>query len=137
VPNGRGPFELESALARWQRVWATLLWLTDLVVAVLNKYVFRGLWTRAIQSLPEGIPYNNGSPHVQFKARSAWRSLFSRAGYRLSGERNLAFLSGPFSNYLLGASRSFCAFNVRIAPRLPSAMVSNWAFILESWNAKS
>jgi 2-polyprenyl-3-methyl-5-hydroxy-6-metoxy-1,4-benzoquinol methylase len=37
VPNGRGPFELESALARWQRVWATLLWLTDLVVAVLNK----------------------------------------------------------------------------------------------------
>ena len=26
--------------------------LTDLVVAVLNKYVFRGLWTRAIQSLP-------------------------------------------------------------------------------------
>lgn len=132
LPNGRGPFELESALAHVPMIGAMLLRMTDFVVAVLNKYVFRELWTRAIQTLPEDIPYNHDSPHIQFKSRRAWLDLFSRAGYRLIDERNLAFLSGPFSNYLLGASRGFCGFNVRIASRLPSEIVSNWAFVLQS-----
>lgn len=137
IPNGCGPFELESALARVPILGPALLGLTDIFVAVLNKYFFRGLWTRAIQALPEGIPYNQDSPHVQFKSRRAWLELFSRAGYCTRAERNLAFISGPFSNYLLGASRGVCALNVRISPHLPPALVSNWVFMLESCNAKS
>jgi 2-polyprenyl-3-methyl-5-hydroxy-6-metoxy-1,4-benzoquinol methylase len=134
LPNGRGPFELESALARMPIIGPILLRITDYGVAVLNKYVFRGLWTRALQNVPLDIPYNHDSPHVHFKTRRAWLNLCSHAGYRLIDERNLSFLSGPFSNYLLGASRGFCSFNVRIASRLPPAIVSNWSFVIQKKN---
>lgn len=134
VPNGWGPFEMESALARTPVIGKTLMTTTDFFIAILNKYVIRGLWTRAVEELPKDIPYNHDSSHIQFKSHSAWLNLFNQCGYQLKGERKLAFLSGPFSNYLLGASRILCSFNVRLASKLPSAIVSNWAFVLQRSN---
>lgn len=42
VPNGRGPFEIESALSRVPVLGPVLLRLTDLSVAVLNKFIMKG-----------------------------------------------------------------------------------------------
>jgi SAM-dependent methyltransferase len=134
LPNGKGCFELESALSRAKVIGPALLRATGLFVGLLNRTIFHGVWTRAAAVAPADIPYNLGSPHVQFKSRSEWLHLFAEAGYRLESERNLAFLSGPFSNYLLGASRRFCLFNVRVASRLPPTLVSNWAFVLAPQN---
>jgi SAM-dependent methyltransferase len=129
VPNGRGPFEIESALARAPLIGRSLLWVTDRFVAVLNKTVLRGVWTRWAQAEP-AAPYNIECGHVQFFSRSALRRLFSEQQLRVLDFRRLSFLSGPFTNYLLAPSRGFCRLNTRVADHLPAALVSAWWFEL-------
>jgi SAM-dependent methyltransferase len=130
VPNGRGPFEIESALARVSLLGPGLLKLTDLIVAVMNKFIFQGLWSKAMEAQPTGIPYNHESAHVQFLGERSWRRLFEGQGLRVISKQNLALLSGPFSNYIFGASTHCVAANVWAAGRMASALVSNWAFEL-------
>lgn len=132
LPNGFGPFEIECALSRIRLVGPALLRCVDLGVAVLNKFVFRGLWTRAMQEVPADLPYNGDSPHVQFRSLRGWQRTFEMAGCRVQVRRNLSFLAGPFSNYLFGASRRFCTANVRVAGCLPGAVVSGWVFRLSA-----
>lgn len=130
LPNGLGPFEIESAISRVPMVGSTLMRLVDLFVATLNKYVFRGAWTRAANAMPADLPYNSASPHVQFKSIRGWRRLFARAGFAVEAKRNLSFLAGPISNYLFSASEWFCEQKVRIAAGLPAPVVSGWTFKL-------
>jgi 2-polyprenyl-3-methyl-5-hydroxy-6-metoxy-1,4-benzoquinol methylase len=130
LPNGFGPFEIESALARVPVLGPVLLRATDLLVALLNKFVLRGLWTRTLQQVPAGIPYNDDSPHMQFRSHGGWTSLFHHASFHVARQRNLTFLAGPFTNYLLGCSVTWCEFNARLGRRLPKSLVSCWAFEL-------
>lgn len=128
VPNGNGLFEIESAISRLQGIGPLTLKMLVLFVAFLNKLVFRGLWSRGMDLVPKDIPYNDESPHLQFKSYSGWLSLLDHCGYRLVDKRNLAFMSGPYSNTLLGFNRLFCRLNLLLASKLPSSAVSNWVF---------
>ena len=130
VPNGYGPFELESAFSRAPVIGSALLKLTDLTVAVMNKFVFKGLWTRAIEELPKDIPYNSESPHVQFRSEQNWKRLFDAEHLVIKQRCNLALVCGPFSNYLFGASKNLVAANVWAARHMATRFVSNWAFEL-------
>lgn len=130
LPNGFGPFEMESLLSRLPWLGPGLLRLVDIGVALLNKFVFRGAWTQVVQAAPADIPYNDHSPHVQFRTHGQWIDLFRACGLDVGREHNLTFLSGPFSNYLLGASSSVCAMNVHVARYLPRFFVSSWVFTL-------
>jgi SAM-dependent methyltransferase len=130
VPNGHGPFEIESAVARAPLIGRSLLWVMDRFVAVLNKTVLRGVWSRWAQSEP-AVPYNIECGHVQFFSRPALRALFSEQQLRVLAFHRLSFLSGPFTNYLLAPSRTFCRLNTRVADHLPAALVSAWWFELE------
>jgi SAM-dependent methyltransferase len=127
IPNGHGPFELESALARLPYLGPALLWCVDHAVAVLNKYgPLRGSWTRALSVAPADLPYNDESGHVQFFRRRSAEELLRAAGFRIAKFTNISFLSGPFTNYWFGASPRFCRWNVGIAASLPSRLVSGW-----------
>jgi SAM-dependent methyltransferase len=126
VPNGFGPFEIESWLSRLPVFGRASLWIVDHFVATLNRFVFKGAWTQVVTA-PE-VPYNAECGHVQFFTRGAL--LRMAAGFGLVPRRaaGVSWLSGPYTNYLLAPSRSFCAFNTRIADWFPSWMLSAWFF---------
>jgi len=126
IPNGLGPFELESWLSRLPAFGPASLWTVDHLVAVLNRFVFRGAWTEVVT--PPDLPYNAECGHVRFFTRSALLAVAGDAGLRLLRESGLSWLSGPYTNYLFAPSRAFCAFNTRVADWLPSWMVSGWFF---------
>jgi len=129
VPNGFGPFETESSLSRVPVLGPLLLKVTEYAVAVLNKVgPFKGKWTAALAEPPADLPYNLESGHVQFFTRRRLAALSSGAGFHITRVENLSFLSGPFTNFLLGASRAFCQWNVTVAPSLPWFAVSAWFF---------
>lgn len=128
VPNGRGPFEIESALSRVHAAGPVLLWLMDRSIAVLDRTVLRGVWSRAAASLPKNLPYNMDFGHVRFFSRSAMLELIHDTGLEVVGSRNISFLSGPFTNYLFSPFPAFCDWNVQVADRLPYWLASAWFF---------
>lgn len=128
VPNGWGAFELESALSRLPIVGPALLKLTDFSVAILNKTVLRGVWTRAAVQVPEGLPYNVDSGHVQFFSMSRMVGMVARAGMTVVMQRNLSFLAGPFTNSVFTPWQAFCVWNTRVADRIAYWLASAWLF---------
>ena len=128
VPNGYGPFEIESAISRLPVVGPSLLWLTDRLVALADKTLLKDVWSRAVVNDPVDVPYNAESGHVQFFSRRAIRRLFHKCGLETVYEANLSFLSGPFTNYLFSPFSRFCQANVWIADKLPVCVVSAWYF---------
>jgi 2-polyprenyl-3-methyl-5-hydroxy-6-metoxy-1,4-benzoquinol methylase len=128
VPNGRGPFELESALSRLPLLGPALLKLTDLLVAVLNKSLLKGVWSRASAWVPDDLPYNIHSGHLQFFSRPEMMELLARVGLEAVNRRSLSFLAGPFTNSLFSPSQAFCKWNARVVDRLPPRLASAWFF---------
>ena len=128
VPNGRGPFEIESALSRVPFVGTGLLKFTDFFVALLNKTIMKGAWSKVVALAPKDLPYNIESGHVQFFLENSMLNLFQSAGMELADSCNVSFLSGPFTNYLFAPSERFCGWNSRVADRLPSRFASAWFF---------
>jgi 2-polyprenyl-3-methyl-5-hydroxy-6-metoxy-1,4-benzoquinol methylase len=128
VPNGRGPFEIESALSRVPFLGQGLLKLTDFSVAVLNKTIMKGAWSKVAAVAPKDLPYNIESGHVQLFAKDNMFNLFKDAGMQIASARNVSFLSGPFTNYLFSPYERFCAWNSKVADQLPSWFASAWFF---------
>jgi 2-polyprenyl-3-methyl-5-hydroxy-6-metoxy-1,4-benzoquinol methylase len=129
IPNGFGPFETESALARAPLLGPLLLRAVEYGVAVLNKFgPLRGKWTEALSEVPPDLPYNLESRHVQFFTRRRLAALSDSAGFRIVRIESLSFLAGPFTNFLFGASRAFCRWNVVVAASLPRFAASAWFF---------
>lgn len=126
VPNGYGPFEIESWLGRLPVFGPASLWTVDHFVAVLNRFVFRGAWTSVVSA--SDVPYNAECGHVQFFTPGGLRRMAARAGIRSDKPTGLSWLSGPYTNYLFAPSRPFCAFNTWIADWLPLWLVSGWFF---------
>jgi 2-polyprenyl-3-methyl-5-hydroxy-6-metoxy-1,4-benzoquinol methylase len=125
IPNGYGPFEVESAFSR-QTIGKALLRLIDLAVALINKFILRGFWSKI--ATPPALPYNLESEHIQFFTRKAFLKIAQNAGFTVVSSHNLSLFSGPFTNYFFAPFESFCHWNSRIAERLPSAWVSAWFF---------
>lgn len=128
VPNGYGPFELESWLSRLPLIGWASLWTIDRLVAVANRFVFRGAWT-AVASSPD-LPYNAESGHVQFFTRRALLRLAAGCGFTPVQLTGVSWLAGPYTNYLFAPSRVFCHANAEAARWLPSWMLSAWFFEL-------
>jgi SAM-dependent methyltransferase len=128
VPNGFGPFELESSLSRLPALGPASIWTIDRFVAVLNRFVFKGAWTEVVQ--PADLPYNLECGHVRFFNQQGILAVASQAGLTPVRKTGVSWLSGPYTNYLFAPSRSFCAINTRLADILPFRMLSAWFFEL-------
>ncbi|MFP8835078.1 class I SAM-dependent methyltransferase [Hydrogenophaga sp. XSHU_21] len=126
VPNGRGPFEIESAISRLPVIGGLLLKATDVFVALLNKTVLRGLWSRLSDQTPPELPYNEESGHVQFFSTRGLEKTLRLGGLKVHRWRNVAWWCGPFTNYLFAPSEGFCRINTEVANRLPRWFVSVW-----------
>jgi SAM-dependent methyltransferase len=129
IPNGYGPFEIESAISRVPLLGWFLLKVAALVAHVLNRFgPLRGRWTEVLARTPADLPYNAESGHVQFFSRPAIQQLLAAAGFRVLESRNLSFLSGPFTNTIFCVSDGFCRWNVAVARGLPPGLASAWFF---------
>lgn len=129
IPNGYGPFEIESAVARVPLLGWFLLKVAAFVAHVFNRCgPLRGRWTEVLARTPADLPYNAESGHVQFFSRRAIQQQLIAAGFRVLESRNLSFLSGPFTNTIFCVSGVFCRWNVAVARRLPPRLVSGWFF---------
>ena len=126
IPNGFGPFELESWLSRLPALGSASLWVVDHLTAVLNRFVFKGAWTAVVT--PPDLPYNAECGHVQFFTRSALLRMAARCGLTLLRQTGVSWLSGPYTNYLFAPSRLFCHVNAQAGRWLPSWMLSAWFF---------
>jgi hypothetical protein len=124
VPNGFGPFEVESWLSRVRWLGPASIWVFDRFVAVLNRFVFKGAWTEVVQSAD--VPYNVECGHVRFFSQQRLLTVANQAGLTPVRKTGLSWLSGPYTNYLFAPSRSFCALNTRLADILPFWMLSAW-----------
>lgn len=129
IPNGYGPFEIESAISRVPLLGYLLLRGTGLFARVLNSFgPLKGKWTEALASTPTDLPYNLESGHIHFFSRRALHELMNSAGFRVTESKNLSFLCGPFTNTIFNVSAGFCRWNVAVASDLPSSVVSGWFF---------
>lgn len=128
VPNGKGPFEIESALSRVPFLGHLTLKFTDLLVAMLNKTIMKGAWNKVAAQSPKDLPYNIESGHVQFFSAEDMLKLFKDSGMEVTSTGNVSFLSGPFANYLFAPSQRFCCWNARVADCLPRWITSAWFF---------
>lgn len=126
IPNGFGPFEIESAISKLPILGGALLKLVDLFVAFLNKMIFKGAWTKV--AADEGVPYNSGSPHIQFFRWKKFKDIAHQVGLRSQTCESLSWLSGPFTNYLFAPSHSFCKWNTKVVKVLPFCLTSSWYF---------
>jgi SAM-dependent methyltransferase len=126
IPNGFGPFELESWLSRLPVFGAASLWVVDHLTAVLNRFVFKGAWTAVVT--PLDLPYNAECGHVQFFTRGALVRMAAGCGLTPLRQTGVSWLSGPYTNYLFAPSQLFCRVNAKAAQWLPSWMLSAWFF---------
>jgi SAM-dependent methyltransferase len=124
VPNGFGPFEIESYVSRLPVFGFLSIKAVSVVVGVLNRFVFPRAWSRLLPSEP--IPYNEESGHVQFFRWRALCELCQGCGFEVEASRNLSFLCGPYTNSLFAPWTAFCKANAAVADRLPTWMVSAW-----------
>jgi hypothetical protein len=126
IPNGYGPYEFESYIQKIPVLGSGLVRLYDLAAAVLDRFVFKGRWTAMAHREPSDLPYNAGSPHVQWYTLSRMRGLLAQAGLKVDEQRNLSLFSGPFSNYVFGPFATACQANADVADHLPHWIASAW-----------
>ncbi|MDC1311133.1 methyltransferase domain-containing protein [Burkholderiales bacterium] len=81
VPNGTGPFEIEKSISNTPYIGYWLLKMTDLIVAALNKWVLKGVWSSS-PAIPEPkeLPYNAECGHVQFFSEGDILNLLQISG---------------------------------------------------------
>jgi SAM-dependent methyltransferase len=127
VPNGYGEFEIDWWIFRTFRLQKAI----DLVGRLR-----RGSLPRSTSVSPEDMPAtdNLDCGHLQFFRLGRLRKLFERCALAIAKESAGSFLSGAIVCYTLARYRSFIEWNVRIADRLPLALVSSWYFVLRRVN---
>jgi 2-polyprenyl-3-methyl-5-hydroxy-6-metoxy-1,4-benzoquinol methylase len=82
VPNGHGPFEIESALSRVPILGWISMKLVSGVVRMLDRYgPLKGKWTRTYGLTPADLPYNLESGHVQFFTLRVLERLLRESGF--------------------------------------------------------
>jgi 2-polyprenyl-3-methyl-5-hydroxy-6-metoxy-1,4-benzoquinol methylase len=126
IPNGFGPFEIESYLWRVPILGRILDRSFAAGAFIMNRSIAKGRWTELLRRQPSDLPYNSDSPHVQWFTEKRFRAVVKDAGFEISDFRKLSTFSGPFSNYTFGPFVGICKVNAKLADMLPRALASAW-----------
>jgi SAM-dependent methyltransferase len=120
IPNGYGPCEIEKKIDKRLRLYQALRFV---------KHAMRRLTERSM-TMPASAPYNNDSGHVQFFTLGALRRLAATTGFKIVQVAHGGFVGADLTGNTIFTSRRFIEWNIRVADRLPSWMVSNWYLVL-------
>ena len=119
VPNGYGPFEIESWIYRRLHGDSVRSALQATVAFLQRAFAPHRLSAPA-------VPYNRESGHVQFFTQRALERLLASAGFVMIDRAHGAFLGGVFSARILNRSGALIRWNAALGSRLPSWAVSSW-----------
>jgi SAM-dependent methyltransferase len=123
VPNGYGEFEIDWWIFRTFRLQRAI----DLIRRLRGRDA-----TRSVAPDPRDLPAtdNYECGHVQSFRRGRLRKLFQACSLAIAKESAGTFICGAIVCYTLARYRGFIEWNVRVADRLPLALVSSWYFVL-------
>lgn len=122
IPNGFGPFEIESYIDRSLKITTLLFKVLDSTRAIRSKLGLRK------EIVIDTVPYNSESGHLHFFSRRKFLETLSLAGFDNVCLENGVFMGANLSSFVLGRSKWFLQFNGYISTKLPSSMVSTWYF---------
>ena len=120
VPNGYGPCETEKFISRHLHLYDTLRFV---------KRTFLRLIGRPKVDAPT-LPYNHESGHVFFFTMRSLTQTAADAGFRIVRLGHGGFVGADLTGSTIFASRRFVDWNISVADRLPSWIVSTWYFVL-------
>lgn len=135
VPNGNGPFEIESALDRRYGLTAKFQEMRRCyyayrhVLAVWVKCNILGQDLPMPPPLSEPVPFNVDSPHIQFFRWPDIATMFESCGMTVTEFRKGVFIGAPFTGSIFGGCPTLLRLNCDIADKVPARMVSNWYFV--------
>lgn len=118
VPNGYGPFEIESFIYYGLHL--------DRLLARLRRWLGRQPGREEIAGTE-----NITCRHRQFFTGTRLRRMFAACGLRLIARGTASFLCGPFSAHTLGHWPHLFVWNARVSDSLPAFLQSAWYFALE------
>ena len=125
IPNGYGPYEVEQYLVRKKILWLPLALVRSLVaVGVRAKHALRG----APPAPPEPPAYNVDSPHVQHFSLRRFRELLRSRGFRISEQRNGAFVGGDLTYFAFYFVPGLVRASLVAVDALPAAFAGSWLF---------
>lgn len=118
IPNGYGPFEIDSWLAKRSKQ----IKLPDAIHKPISK------WIRKQHKEAGVAPTENlESPHVRFFTMKRIRAAIE-AHFEVVETQKSVFVCGPFATMLFGKSPSFAKWNASVAEKLPYWLASGWYF---------
>jgi len=118
VPNGYGPFEIDSFIYYGLRL--------DRFLAKLRRWLGRQPPQEEIAGTE-----NISCRHRQFFTGARLRRLFAACGLRIVARGTASLFCGPFSAHTLGHWPRLFAWNARVSDFLPACLQSAWYFALE------
>jgi 2-polyprenyl-3-methyl-5-hydroxy-6-metoxy-1,4-benzoquinol methylase len=135
VPNGYGPFELDShlyeALRKVPGFWRLEAGWHGLRAGV-QSLTGRRAATAAVtaaEDAPESLStLNENSPHCQRFTRDAVVRLAEKLGFERTAEARSAFWSGPIAHTFFRDASRIIRWNGALADHLPAGLASGWYF---------
>lgn len=125
VPNGYGPFEIDSWLAKRTKQ----IKLPDAIRKPISK------WIRKQHKDAGAAPTENlESPHVRFFTMKQIRQAIEKH-FEIAETQKSVFACGPFATMLFGKSQKFAQWNAKVADALPYWLASGWYFACEPKSA--
>ena len=118
VPNGYGPFEIDSFLAKRLKQ----LSVPEKIRQPISRWI-RSKHKQAGVASTENIE----CPHVHFFTMRRIHQAIERH-FEITMVEKSVFACGPFATMILGKNQRFIDWNVKLADKLPMALVSGWYF---------
>ena len=113
IPNGVGPFEIESAIDRRFQISAR-------IARARAKAGSRNAWA---------IPYNSASGHLQFYRKKPFLRMIEDAGFHVTEFKNGTFFGAMVTERVLRlGGEPLMRANTAVAKVLPYWAVSTWLF---------
>lgn len=113
IPNGIGPFEIESAIDRRFK-------LSQRIASLMQRTRGKDL---------NSIPYNSDSGHLQFYRKNEFVGILSRSGFETVEFKNGTFFGAMVTErFLRYGGQPLMRANTAIAEVLPHWAVSTWLF---------
>ncbi len=132
VPNGRGPFEIETGL--WEKgfLFGAMKSAVDIKRFLKRHLTGRnevGIASRPVEDKKDSL--NIASGHINFFKFREIRGLLQHAGLRLVKFRKRTVFCGPYSSLMFNYNKSFHRLNAFMADLMPARFVSDWMFALK------
>lgn len=118
LPNGYGPYELASLVE-------TVMHLSGIyrILRAMKRMVIQKPATSAV------VDTLAISPHINFFAYSAVRSMIEASGFQIAQFLPRTFLCGFGFDHVIRSKR-LIAWNAQVSDHLPTQCVSAWMFVL-------